>query len=160
MQFRIRRCSAPVAAPILLLAVGACSSSNEAGPAELAAETTVLDPGPVPPVRELADPVDVEAFVPEFGECAFNGTDGVALEIGFDRETGFVGGLRSVARTSEQSAALEDAKHVCNVELGYRASVDAYALANSDAAEFIPSGLAHTAGSRLVFGDESLLPDS
>ncbi len=160
MQSRIGPFSMLVATSLLVVgSSGACSAANEPGPPELAVETTILEPAPVPPVRELDGPAEVEAFVREFGECAVSGIDDVAIEIGFDAATGFVGGLRSVARTSEQSAALDLAKHVCNQELGYRASVDAYALAHPDAAEFIPSGLEPAAGRRLTFGDESLLAE-
>lgn len=105
--------------------------------------------------QTLAGPDDVEEFVREYGDCAIDGHPGAGLAIAFDEDSGFVGGMRMVAESDERIDQLDEARHICNVEMDFIDSVNAYAEASPEAAALIPVGLEPAEGQQLVFGERS-----
>lgn len=84
---------------------------------------------------------DVEPLVREYEECAVAQAPGAGLAIGFDAETGFVGGSEAAARTSGLLDQLESVMDGCDAELAFQASIDAYAQKTSKARDFGTRGL-------------------
>ena len=145
-----------VVAAVMAVGLGVgCTTSSDPAPGAEIAITTAVDPGPVPVIRELKDPTEVEAFVQEFGRCAMGDVPGAGLEIAFDPTSGFVGGTRSAASTRARLDQLGEAMHICNFEMGFRVSVDAFAVASPAASAFLSTGLEPAPGRRIVFGDSS-----
>ncbi len=140
----------------LVLSVGFCLGCVAPTTEEVPITTIEVVPAPGAEARDLVTADDVEQLVREYGECAVAQAPGAGLAIGFDPETGFVGGSEAAARTSGLLDQLESAMDSCDAKLAFRASTDAYLQRTPEAREFATRGLMPTPGSRLVFGDRSL----